>query len=67
VLSLQEVALAGGENDGLLVFFEGGLVEEDAAAVPARVFGGVESFVGPGEERTCDFVGSGLSNTYADG
>jgi hypothetical protein len=56
VLSLHEVALAGGEDDGLLILFDGGLVEENAAAVPTCVFGVVESFVGTGEERGGDFA-----------
>src|SRR6266566_667730 len=67
VLSLQEIALAGGENDRCLVGFEFGLVKEDSAAVPACVLGVVESLVGTGEERTCDFASSGLSEADADG
>jgi hypothetical protein len=67
VLSPQDVAVTGRENDRLLVLYEGGLVEEDAAAVPACVFGVVESLVGAGEKRACDFAGGSLSEADADG
>jgi hypothetical protein len=67
LLSLQKIALAGSEDDRCLILSCGRFVEEDAAAVSACVLGVVQRFVGAGEEWTCDFAGSGLSEADADG
>jgi hypothetical protein len=67
---LKEVAMAGGKDHAFhifFIFFGICLVEEDSAAIAASVFGVVESFVGSGEERTCDFAGGGLGEANADG
>jgi hypothetical protein len=67
VLSRLKVALTCWDNDRFKARLGVGLVKNDATAVSASVFGGVEGFVSASEERTCDLAGSGLREADADG
>src|SRR5437868_11829319 len=67
LLSLQEIALAGREDDRRLILFDCRFVEQDAATVSACVLGVVQGLVGAGEKSICHFPGSGLCEADADG
>ncbi|XWK48326.1 hypothetical protein RBB78_12585 [Tunturiibacter empetritectus] len=56
-----------GEDDALGTGFGICPVKEDAAAVPAGIFGVVEGLVGAGEEWAREFAWSGLGEADADG
>src|ERR1700722_16765248 len=67
VLSRLKVALTCWDNDRFKARLGVRLVKNNATAIPASVFGGVEGFVGASEERTGDLASGGLRQADADG